>query len=104
MCMTTFLPCGSWVPGMHLLTAGTICQCTIVSEVGKMTGLTLYTYPNNKNAWKALIAAEYVGAKIEVLAFEMGKTNKTPEFLKLNFNGKVTHKTPLLMLLDSSKV
>ena len=57
-----------------------------------MTGLKLYTYPNNKNAWKALIAAEYVGAKIEVPAFEMGKTNKTPEFLKLNPNGKVREK------------
>lgn len=56
-----------------------------------MTGLKLYTYSNNKNAWKALIAAEYVGAKIEVPAFEMGKTNKTPEFLKLNPNGKVKH-------------
>lgn len=54
-----------------------------------MTGLKLYTYPNNKNAWKALIAAEYVGAKIEVPPFEMGKTNKSPEFLKLNPNGKV---------------
>ena len=62
-----------------------------------MTGLKLYTYPNNKNAWKALIAAEYVGAKIEVPAFEMGKTNKTPEFLKLNPNGKVREK-----LLNSS--
>lgn len=59
--------------------------------IGKMTGLKLYTYPNNKNAWKALIAAEYVGAKIEVPAFEMGKTNKSPEFLKLNPNGKVRY-------------
>ena len=58
---------------------------------GTMTGLKLYTYPNNKNAWKALIAAEYVGAKIEVPAFEMGKTNKSPEFLKLNPNGKVRY-------------
>ena len=57
--------------------------------IGNMTGLKLYTYPNNKNAWKALIAAEYVGAKIEVPAFEMGKTNKSPDFLKLNPNGKV---------------
>ena len=53
-------------------------------------GLKLYTYPNNKNAWKALITGEYVKAKIEVPAFEMGKTNQTPEFLKLNPIGKVT--------------
>ena len=54
-----------------------------------MSGLKLYTYPHNKNAWKALIAAEYVGTKIEVPAFEMGVTNKSPEFLKLNPIGKV---------------
>ncbi len=52
-------------------------------------GLQLYTYPNNKNAFKALIAAEYVGAKIELPAFQMGVTNKSPEFLKLNPFGKV---------------
>ena len=74
------------------LTAGTIFQHTLLKVLDRMTGLKLYTYPNNKNAWKALIAAEYVGAKIEVPAFEMGKTNKTPEFLKLNPNGKVREK------------
>ncbi len=36
-----------------------------------------------------MIAARYVGAKIEVPPMEMGKTNKTPEFLKLNPFGKV---------------
>ncbi|CAL5228080.1 g11148 [Coccomyxa viridis] len=70
-----------------------------------MTGLKLYTYPNNKNAWKALIAAEYVGAKIEVPAFEMGKTNKTPEFLKLNPNGKVpTLETPQGGVFESNAI
>ena len=52
--------------------------------------LKLYTYPNNKNAYKALIAAQYAGVKIEVPSdFQMGVTNKTPEFLKLNPHGKV---------------
>ena len=52
--------------------------------------LKLYTYPGNKNAFKALIAAQYVGVDIEVPSdFQMGVTNKTPEFLKLNPNGKV---------------
>jgi len=52
--------------------------------------LKLYTYPGNKNAYKALIAAEYVGAKIDVPSdFQMGTDNKKPEFLKLNPNGKV---------------
>jgi len=36
-----------------------------------------------------LIAAEYVGVEIEVVPVEMGKTNKTPEFLALNPWGKV---------------
>lgn len=51
-------------------------------------GLKLYTYPNNKNAFKALIAAQYVGADIEVPAFQMGVDNKKPAFLKLNPFGK----------------
>lgn len=58
--------------------------------------LKLYTYPGNKNAYKALIAAQYVGVRIEVPPFSMGETNKTPEFLKLNPNGKAC---PLFMLL-----
>ena len=53
-------------------------------------GLKLYTYPGNKNAFKALIAAEYVGASIDVPAFNMGVDNKKPEFLKLNPNGKAS--------------
>lgn len=65
-----------------------------------MSQLRLYTYPNNKNAWKALIAAEYVGAKIDVPAFEYGKTNKTPAFLKLNPNGKVMKLASCSLLLD----
>ncbi|EIE21308.1 glutathione S-transferase [Coccomyxa subellipsoidea C-169] len=60
-----------------------------------MSNLRLYTFPGNKNAWKAQIAAEYVGVKLDVPAFEMGKTNKSPQFLKLNPNGKVpTLQTP----------
>lgn len=50
----------------------------------------LHTYKGNKNADKALIAAEYVGVKIDVPSdFAMGVTNKTPEFLKMNPMGKV---------------
>lgn len=53
-------------------------------------GFTLWTSPNNKNAYKALITAQYVGVKVDVPAgFEFGKTNKSPEFLKKNPNGKV---------------
>lgn len=52
--------------------------------------LTLYSNPGNKNTGKAKIAAQYAGVAIDVPAgFEFGKTNKTPEFLKLNPHGKV---------------
>ena len=54
-----------------------------------MATFKLWSPPGNKNAFKALIAARYVGAKIDVPPMEMGKTNKTPEFLKLNPFGKV---------------
>lgn len=58
-----------------------------------MTQLKLYTYPNNKNANKALITAKFVDVSIEVPAFAFGKDNKTPHFLSLNPAGKVG--TPL---------
>ena len=54
-----------------------------------MTAGKLYTYPGGVNAFKALIAAEYAGQKLELPAFEMGKTNKTDKFLALNPFGKV---------------
>ncbi|KAH9619367.1 hypothetical protein KSS87_011668 [Heliosperma pusillum] len=52
--------------------------------------LILHTGSNNKNAYKALIAAEYSGVKVDLAEnFEMGVTNKSPEFLKMNPIGKV---------------
>jgi elongation factor 1-gamma len=52
--------------------------------------LTLYTYPGNPRANKALIAAQYNGVEIKIPAdFVMGESNKTPEFLALNPLGKV---------------
>lgn len=50
----------------------------------------LYAGNTNKNGFKALIAAEYSGVNIELVKnFEMGVSNKTPEFLKMNPIGKV---------------
>ncbi|XP_009759973.1 elongation factor 1-gamma 2-like isoform X2 [Nicotiana sylvestris] len=50
----------------------------------------LHSTNNNKNASKALIAAEYTGVKVELAKnFEMGVSNKTPEFIKMNPIGKV---------------
>ncbi|KAL8222786.1 hypothetical protein R6Q57_020185 [Mikania cordata] len=44
----------------------------------------------NKNALKVLIAAEYAGVEIKCPEnFEMGVSNKTPEFLNMNPLGKV---------------
>ncbi|XP_022869163.1 elongation factor 1-gamma-like [Olea europaea var. sylvestris] len=52
--------------------------------------LVLHASSTNKNGQKALIAAEYSDVKIELVKnFEMGVSNKTPEFLKMNPIGKV---------------
>ena len=67
--------------------------------------LKLHTYPGNKNANKALIVAEYAGIQIDVPRFEMGKSNKTPEFLKLNPFGKVpTLETPEGGVFESNAI
>ncbi|ALC47154.1 Ef1gamma [Drosophila busckii] len=51
---------------------------------------TLYTYPENFRAYKALIAAQYSGAKVKVAEnFKFGETNKSAEFLKKFPSGKV---------------
>ena len=61
-----------------------------------MSGLKMHTYAGSKNAAKALIAAEYNGVKIACPPFEMGVTNKTPAFLKLNPLGKVRRRRSCL--------
>jgi elongation factor 1-gamma len=66
---------------------------------------TLYTYPNNKNSFKALITARYVGVQVDVPAFQMGKDNKTPEFLQKNPTGKVpTLDTPQGSVFESNAI
>ncbi|KAH1222010.1 Elongation factor 1-gamma [Glycine max] len=51
--------------------------------------LILHATKTNKNAFKTLIAAEYSGVQVELAPnFEMGVSNKTPEFLKMNPIGK----------------
>ncbi|XP_024358659.1 elongation factor 1-gamma 2 isoform X2 [Physcomitrium patens] len=55
-----------------------------------MAGLVIHSQKVNKNSYKSLIAAEYVGVKVEIVPdFQMGVTNKSPEFLKMNPIGKV---------------
>ncbi|KAI4318518.1 hypothetical protein MLD38_032213 [Melastoma candidum] len=52
--------------------------------------IVIHAGKTNKNAYKTLIAAEYSGVKVELAdGFEMGVSNKTPEFLKMNPIGKV---------------
>ncbi|KAJ4769627.1 Elongation factor 1-gamma 1 [Rhynchospora pubera] len=52
--------------------------------------LVLHSGAGNKNAFKALIAAEYCGVKVDLVKdFQMGVSNKTPQFLKMNPLGKV---------------
>lgn len=51
---------------------------------------TLYTYPENFRAYKALIAAQFSGAKVQVASdFVFGQTNKSEAFLKKFPLGKV---------------
>jgi len=58
-----------------------------------MVSGTLYTYPDNFRAYKALIAAEYSGAQVKVASqppeFVLGQTNQTDEFLAKFPMGKV---------------
>merc|ERR1712121_534165 len=55
-----------------------------------MVAGTLYTYPDNFRAFKALIAAKYSGAQLTVAKdFVFGETNKKPDFLKKFPLGKV---------------
>ncbi|KAG2710149.1 hypothetical protein I3760_04G012300 [Carya illinoinensis] len=52
--------------------------------------LVLHAGSTNKNAYKALIVAEYIGVDVQLVKnFEMGVSNKTPEFIKMNPIGKV---------------
>merc|ERR1712123_76021 len=58
--------------------------------MGIMVAGTLFTYPDNFRAQKALIAAKYSGAQLTVAKdFVFGETNKTPDFLKKFPLGKV---------------
>ncbi|KAJ6637684.1 Elongation factor 1-gamma [Pseudolycoriella hygida] len=51
---------------------------------------TLYTYPENFRAYKALIAAQYSGAQVKIASdFVFGETNKSEAFLKKFPTGKV---------------
>jgi len=62
----------------------------LFEQTGAMAAGTLYTYPENFRAYKALIAAEYSGAKVTIASdFKFGETNKTDAFLKKFPLGKV---------------
>lgn len=50
---------------------------------------TLFTYPNNFRAQKALIAAQYSGVEVNVGQFVAGQTDKSDEFLSKFPLGKV---------------
>nr|KAG5711910.1 hypothetical protein BaRGS_026351 [Batillaria attramentaria] len=55
-----------------------------------MAAGTLYTYPKNFRAYKALIAARYSGADVKVdSGFKFGETNKSADFLAKFPLGKV---------------
>merc|ERR1711872_930316 len=61
-----------------------------VQTAASMVGGTLFTYPDNFRAQKALIAAKYSGADVKVAQdFVFGETNKSADFLKKFPLGKV---------------
>jgi elongation factor 1-gamma len=68
--------------------------------------LVLHVGAGNKNAYKALIAAEYSGVKVELVKdFQMGVSNKTPEFLKMNPLGKIpVLETPEGAIFESNAI
>merc|ERR1712176_970389 len=52
--------------------------------------LTLFSFNGDKNAYNALVAAKYNGVELELAKnFELGVSNKKPEFLKMSPTGKV---------------
>merc|ERR1712110_970796 len=63
---------------------------SFAQTAASMVAGTLYTYPDNFRAQKALIAAKYSGAEVSLAKdFKFGETNKSPEFLKKFPLGKV---------------
>ncbi|KAE8740657.1 hypothetical protein FOCC_FOCC013805 [Frankliniella occidentalis] len=65
-------------------------QVTSFLESIAMASGTLYTYPENFRAYKALIAAQYAGSNVKVCPnFVFGETNRSDAFLKKFPLGKV---------------
>lgn len=61
----------------------------VLTNRGCLGEQKLYANPVNKNAYKALIAAEYVGVKIEFTEITDWSTTKSPQYLAMNPMGKV---------------
>lgn len=62
---------------------------------------TLYTYPENFRAYKALIAAQYASLNVKVdPAFKFGESNKSEEFLKKFPTGKVSKFAKIVSFSD----
>ncbi|ERN02836.1 elongation factor 1-gamma 2 [Amborella trichopoda] len=66
----------------------------------------LHAGNNNKNVFKALIAAEYAGVEVNPIeSFEVGVSNKTLKFLKMNPMGKAPMlKTPEGPIFESNAI
>jgi len=66
----------------------------------------IHSYPGNPNVFKAIVAAEYAGIKVEYPQnFQMGVENKTSDFLVKNPNGQVpTMDTPDGPLYESNAI
>ena len=65
-------------------------HCAVgLTDAERRAQAKIHTYPSNPRVHKSLIVAALTGETIEEVGVEMGKSNKTAEFLKLNPFGKV---------------
>jgi len=81
------------------------CVCKFAKTMEHSSGWKIYSYPNNPRVWKAQIAGKYVGIEIETPAFELGKDNKSKEFLEKNPLGKVpVLETPEGCIFESNAI
>jgi hypothetical protein len=61
----------------------------------------LQVYGLGPRLWKVLTTANFAGVPIEAMPTEMGKTNKTPEYLSKFVTGKVgTHQISANSILN----
>lgn len=89
----------SWRRCRRWITVKWILIRCIIYYIADFFFQTLYTYPENFRAYKALIAAQFSGAQVKIAEdFVFGETNKTEPFLKKFPLGKVSQMVSISLL------